>query len=365
MLIATLAALAPPRPSVGFAGAPGLQALRLLRPQLPLRECRPAPTHTAGRPPAVARAALGAPVRQAGLVPRLWRRIAGLPVKVLLLVLGPFLLLLDARKETNHRNARPKRIILVRHGESAGNVDKTRYQATPDSRMPLTEEGVQQATAAGERIRSLIKDESVRFFFSPYTRTLQTLKAILQSFRGNSVYITSEPRLREQDFGNFQNPQRMEEIYKERKRFGRFYYRFPDGEAGTDVYDRVAEFWSSLYRFMDQPSRWRSEAPIENFVVVTHGLLMRIFCMCYFRWTVAEFEQVWNPGNCEIWVLEKMPSGRYEIVGRMNDDDSVRPIKFGADQGQPLHEHMKSPLAAREVTFDSPEALDRMLEAYQ
>ena len=30
---------------------------------------------------------------------------------------------------------------------------------------------------------------------------------------------------------------------------------------------------------------------VENFVLVTHGLLMRIFCMCYFRWTVAEFEQ--------------------------------------------------------------------------
>ena len=31
---------------------------------------------------------------------------------------------------------------------------------------------------------------------------------------------------------------------------------------------------------------------------------MRIFCMCYLRWTTNEFEQVWNPSNCEIWVLE-------------------------------------------------------------
>ena len=31
---------------------------------------------------------------------------------------------------------------------------------------------------------------------------------------------------------------------------------------------------------------------MRNYVLVTHGLLMRIFCMCYLRWTVAEFEEV-------------------------------------------------------------------------
>jgi hypothetical protein len=127
---------------------------------------------------------------------------------------------------------------------------------------------------------------------------------------------------------------------------------------------------------------------------ITHGLLMRIFCMCYFRWTVTEFEQarapkhrfgsrpvrsnglgaldgggkqrdggreemnargswailrqgstegeggvrgppivlgltraggaslckpgqVWNPSNCEIWVLQKVPGKiTYELAGR-------------------------------------------------
>ena len=51
-------------------------------------------------------------------------------------------------------------------------------------------------------------------------------------------------------------------------------------------------------------------------MLVTHGLLMRIFCMAYFKWTVQEFEQVWNPTNGEIWVLEKEPSGEYEFAGR-------------------------------------------------
>ena len=46
---------------------------------------------------------------------------------------------------------------------------------------------------------------------------------------------------------------------QERQKFGRFYYRFPNGEAGTDVFDRVSDFWSTLLRSMDT-------SPVENLV---------------------------------------------------------------------------------------------------
>ena len=39
---------------------------------------------------------------------------------------------------------RPKRIILIRHAESEGNVDETVYQRKPDHRIELTEKGKQQ-----------------------------------------------------------------------------------------------------------------------------------------------------------------------------------------------------------------------------
>ena len=36
----------------------------------------------------------------------------------------------------------------------------------------------------------------------------------------------------------------MDAVFAERQRFGRFFYRFPDGEAGTDVFDRMCtEQW--------------------------------------------------------------------------------------------------------------------------
>lgn len=255
----------------------------------------------------------------------------------------PVMTLVDSCANMRRRRHRPRRIILVRHAESVANVDKRMYGRVPDSEITVTKRGYMQAQVAGKQIRKLIGNEGVRFFFSPYMRTRQTLMAILEAFAGNrNVDVTSEPRLREQDFGNFQDCEAMEKVYYDRLKFGRFYYRFPNGEAGTDVYDRVCDFWSTLYRSMDRPG---SEQHVENFVLVTHGLLMRIFCMCYFRWTVIEFEQVWNPSNGEIWVLDKQPNGRYRLSGRLKD--SMHPIKFGANKSEPLFEHMKEVLTSR------------------
>ena len=43
----------------------------------------------------------------------------------------------------------------------------------------------------------------------------------------------------EQQFGNYQDFEAMRAAKAERKKFGRFYYRFPYGESGVDVYDRA------------------------------------------------------------------------------------------------------------------------------
>ena len=286
-------------------------------------------------------------------------------------VTRPFIALVEARAQRYRRRKRPKRIILVRHGESGGNVDRMTYCSTPDSRIPLTERGFAQARSAGQQIRKLVGNESTRFFFSPYIRTRQTLLAILEAFEGIPVQTTSEPRLREQDFGNYQNPESMEKAFVERQKFGRFYYRFPDGESGTDVFDRVCDLWSSLYRVMDSPGResrdLRTGAPVsetlaKNYVLVTHGLLMRIFCMCYFKWTVREFEQVWNPTNCEIWVLERnRPSDRFRLLGRWRASPfsgKLIPIAFGANKRQPVHDHMVRVTEARVVVAGGDNALD-------
>ena len=45
----------------------------------------------------------------------------------------------------NDLDFRPKRIILLRHGQSLGNVDESAYVTTADWRIPLTDLGKDQA----------------------------------------------------------------------------------------------------------------------------------------------------------------------------------------------------------------------------
>ena len=60
-----------------------------------------------------------------------------------------------------------------------------------------------------------------------------------------------DPRIREQDFGNYQNQETINKAKRERYKFGVFYYRFPNGESASDVYDRVSTFLDSLWRSFD------------------------------------------------------------------------------------------------------------------
>uniref|UniRef100_A0A2P2JJW0 Phosphoglycerate mutase-like protein AT74H n=1 Tax=Rhizophora mucronata TaxID=61149 RepID=A0A2P2JJW0_RHIMU len=140
---------------------------------------------------------------------------------------------------------RPRRIILVRHGESEGNVDESMYTMVADPKIGLTERGKAQAIECGERIRKMIEkdganDWKVYFYVSPYKRTLETLRNLARSFeRSRIAGLREEPRLREQDFGNFQDREKMRVEKAIRMLYGRFFYRFPDGESAADVYDRI------------------------------------------------------------------------------------------------------------------------------
>jgi broad specificity phosphatase PhoE len=54
---------------------------------------------------------------------------------------------------------------------------------------------------------------------------METAAAFVKSFDSSQYELLEEPRLREQDFGNFQDPVRIKEEQKLRSKFGTFYYR--------------------------------------------------------------------------------------------------------------------------------------------
>lgn len=187
--------------------------------------------------------------------------------------------------------ARPRRIVLLRHGESEGNTDDSVYERVPDHALSLTERGTQQARAAGEGLRRLFGNERVSAYVSPYRRTHQTFRSL--ALDPALVRVREEPRLREQDWGNWQDRADVRQQKAARDAYGHFFYRFAQGESGADVYDRVGAFLESLWRSFASP-----ENP-PNVLLVTHGLTMRLFCMRWLHWTVAEFESLSNPKNGE------------------------------------------------------------------
>lgn len=105
------------------------------------------------------------------------------------------------------RPPRPRRIILVRHGQSEGNLDESMYTRVADPKIALTQKGMAEAEECGKRIRELIEQDKVAnwqvyFYVSPYRRTLETLKSLASVFeRSRIAGMREEPRLREQDFG--------------------------------------------------------------------------------------------------------------------------------------------------------------------
>lgn len=203
---------------------------------------------------------------------------------------------------------RPRRIILVRHGQSAGNVDETVYTHTPDWKVSLTDKGRDQAQAAGRSFKKILDGDAaagpVFIYSSPYARCQETVEHLVAAAgvpESRIVGRRQEPRIREQDFGNFQDPQKMRECKVSRNEFGRFFYRFPNGESGADVYDRVSTWLETLYREME----FGLITPDTTLLLVTHGLTARLILMRWYHWSVEAFEETYNPGNAQLMVMER------------------------------------------------------------
>ena len=193
----------------------------------------------------------------------------------------------------------PKRIILVRHGESEANVDPTVYARVPDWQIALTEQGVAQAREAGQKIAGLIRDGAFGVFSSPYVRTEQTKNAMLEGIGREPVFDYQDPTLREQEYGNMPPTDENEANRAFRKRFGYFFYRFPEGESCADVYDRMALFLDSLYRRFDRPS-----CP-ENIIIVSHGTAIKCFLARWYHWSIERFESIGQLPNCHVSVMRQ------------------------------------------------------------
>ena len=159
--------------------------------------------------------------------------------------------LLDVQREEAWA-ALPQRIILIRHGQAEHNLEEGAilHEDNPnrkaDNLCELTKLGQRQGREAGKRVRELLGDGAcISAVVSPFERTQQTLYCMQQELmdgdgdgeegRGVHVrYVHVDPRVREQEFGNFQAREDMQLHRQAASEVGRFFYRRPTGESSAD-----------------------------------------------------------------------------------------------------------------------------------
>ncbi|KAF6071204.1 Histidine phosphatase (branch 1) family protein [Candida albicans] len=251
---------------------------------------------------------------------------------------------------------KPKYILIVRHGESEGNCDKSVNRYTPNHLVQLTDNGHCQALQAGQR-----NPKSMMFITSPYLRTRQTCNNIIEGIKnvpGVEYKVREEPRMREQDFGNFQpSSDEMELIWKERAQYGHFFYRIPHGESAADVYDRVASFMESLFR------QFRSDDFPNILVLVSHGIWSRVFIMKWFKWSYEEFESLKNVPHCKYLVMKKDDeTQKYHLKTRLLTWDDVEDDDLDVGQCSLDDDEVYKLIQDQKDTVNSTRNKDKIIE---
>lgn len=199
-----------------------------------------------------------------------------------------------------------KNIYIVRHGQSKGNARSVNNEEgyVIDSNIPLTALGILQAADAGYMLNKYLKSKNGAFWVSPFKRTRHTaenIKGNLQSkFSENYDYI-EDPRLIEQDFGDFdfQFFEKWKDIsphsfFINQARYndehGRFFARLQNGENMLDVYNRVSLFVKTRL----ETSKYK-----EN-IIVTHGYAGMALVIFLLNLKVEDYYTMDTPSNASI-----------------------------------------------------------------
>jgi broad specificity phosphatase PhoE len=220
----------------------------------------------------------------------------------------------DVREETHFE------YLLIRHGESEANVHPELYSTVADHAVKLSPQGEEQAREAGKQVKKHFEETygdrtdkwKCRIWTSTYKRARQTAEIIKKEAGDWVTDIKESIFLVEQQFGLFEGvdwangsvdeifPQELAHYNKCATFGGRFWARVPMGESRFDVCRRV-------YHTL-QPIR---EDGIENVIIVSHGVTLRAFVLCYFNKTPEWFEEEPNPSNCSIKLISRKKEEKY------------------------------------------------------
>jgi broad specificity phosphatase PhoE len=159
------------------------------------------------------------------------------------------------------REAGAVELILIRHGQSEGNVAASEAQQAGvevidvparDADVALSRTGQDQALAVGRALASLPDDRRPDMVVSsPYVRAHQTAEIAVET-AGWPLPVRIDERLRDRELGvldmlTWQGVEKRFPEEAERRRWlGKFYYRPPGGESWTDVALRLRSVLDEL-----------------------------------------------------------------------------------------------------------------------
>ena len=182
------------------------------------------------------------------------------------------------------RQVWPDLLLLVRHGESAGNVARDRAEAgglelidiaERDMDVALSPRGREQAEAVGRWLAGRPASEHPSVVLSsPYVRARTTAELVVEhAGLAEATEVVCDERLREREFGVLDRLTKLgiKTRYPEQAEFrahlGKFYHRPPGGESWCDVILRVRSILDTLTRDHEG----------ERVLVVAHQVVILMF----------------------------------------------------------------------------------------
>jgi broad specificity phosphatase PhoE len=223
-------------------------------------------------------------------------------------------------------------LMLVRHGESMGNVAAAAAFAAGaevidvgarDADVPLSPTGVTQAEAFGGLLAAMPADEAPQSVWcSPYVRAVQTAQIGL-GVAGLDVPFRIDERLRDRELGVLDLltstgvDRRFPDEAVRRRWLGKFYHRPPGGESWADMGLRLR----SLMRDLDDDEDGRRVLIVAHDALI---LMMRFVCERMSEADVLGIAASTSVANASVTRLSR-PSGRgpWALVS-FNEADHVR-----------------------------------------
>ncbi len=186
------------------------------------------------------------------------------------------------------------RLIIVRHGQTEGNVKKI-MQGQSHGR--LTREGRAQARGLGLRL----KDEKIAVIYSSdLSRSVHTTREISKFHKAHVHHVKD---LREMDVGIFEG--RSWELFSKRMRANkiRSQFRPKGGESYLDVKRRLEKFTLKLYK----------KHPRSTVLLSTHGIAIRCLMSIYLGIPLEETTKL-HTRNAGVLILNVGKTGARKIL---------------------------------------------------